>query len=89
MALRGELGGRLSTGLTLFGALNSYSRLRSIDVRLMAHATHLLNALFLNNNPLLKVLRSSGLNILQKMPLLKQPLVKHATGVSRVAKLGF
>ena len=89
VALRGEIGGRLSTGLTLFGALNSYSRLRSIDVRLMAHATHLLNALFLNNNPLLKVLRSSGLNILQKMPLLKQPLVKHATGVSRVAKLGF
>ena len=55
----------------------------------MAEATHVLNTLFLNAGMLPVAMRRVGLRMLNRLPILKKPFVRHATGVSRLARLGF
>ncbi len=89
VALRRALQPQLHAGLPLKDALSLYSRLRQVDAVVMAEATHVLNTLFLNSGMLPAAMRRVGLRMLNRLPILKKPFVRHATGVSRLARLGF
>jgi 2-octaprenyl-6-methoxyphenol hydroxylase len=89
VALRRALQPQLNVGLPLKDALSLYNRLRQVDAAVMAEATHVLNTLFLNSGMLPVAMRRVGLTMLNRLPILKKPFVRHATGVSRLARLGF
>ncbi len=88
VALRRALQPRLNVGLPLKEGLSAYNRLRQVDARVMAEATHVLNAVFLSSGMLPVAVRRVGLTALNRLPFLKKPFVRHATGVSRLAQLG-
>ena len=88
VALRRALQPHLEVGLPLTGSLSMYNRLRLLDVSVMAEATHGLNTLFLSAGPLPKIARRAGLRLLNRLPMAKRPFVRHATGTSRLARLG-
>jgi 2-octaprenyl-6-methoxyphenol hydroxylase len=88
VALRRALRPRLNVGLPLKDDLSAYNRLRQVDAHVMAEATHALNAVFLSSSMLPEAMRRVGLTALNRLPFLKKPFVRHATGVSRLARLG-
>ncbi|MFM7631706.1 MAG: FAD-dependent monooxygenase [Alphaproteobacteria bacterium] len=88
VALRRALQPRLYAGLPLKEALSSYNRLRPLDAGVMAEATHALNTMFLKTGVVPRTVRKMGLTTLDRLPILKKPFVRHATGVSRLARLG-
>ena len=66
------------------GALNvlhRYERWRRMDVALMAMATDSLNRLFSNDVAALRAVRDLGLGLVDRMPLVKKALIRHAAGI--------
>ncbi len=61
--------------------LQRYERWRRLDVALMAMATDSLNRLFSNDVAAIRALRDLGLGVVDRMPLVKKALIRHAAGV--------
>ena len=73
-----------------FGAsdvLEKYQKLRKADVALMAVATEGLNRLFSNDIAPLRAFRDIGLGIVDRLPIVKKPLIRHAAAVGDVPRL--
>ena len=67
------------------GALNvleRYQRWRRMDVAMMAMATDGLNRMFSNDVASFRALRDLGLGVVDRMPVLKKALIRHAAGIS-------
>lgn len=60
--------------------LQKYNKVRKFETNKMVAATDGLNGLFSNNLKSLKILRNSGLSIVQKIPALKRFFIKSAGG---------
>ncbi len=58
--------------------LNRYSALRLTEVKTMQMLCHGLNRLFSNRSGLVKFVRNSGLNIFNKLGVIKKQLITHA-----------
>lgn len=61
--------------------LQQYENKRRFDVQTMLFATDKLNALFINQNPLVKTARRTGLSLVNKIPHLKNLFMKQAMGL--------
>lgn len=61
--------------------LKDYERWRRMDVALMAMATDSLNRLFSNDIAALRAVRDLGLGLVDRMPLVKNALIRHAAGI--------
>lgn len=61
--------------------LSRYAERRRLDVGSMSHATDALNRLFSNPNPLLRLVRDSGLGLVEQLPPLKRFFMTHAMGM--------
>jgi 2-octaprenylphenol hydroxylase len=60
--------------------LRRYQRQRREETLIMQAATHALHHLFRNDFPGLKSLRNAGMNLTNELPVLKNLLVRYATG---------
>lgn len=60
--------------------LQKYNKIRKFETNKMVAATDGLNGLFSNNLKSLKLLRNSGLSMVQKIPALKRFFIKNAGG---------
>lgn len=60
------------------GVLRAYARARAEEPALMQFATHALNRLFHARNPVLALLRNSGMNLTARLPVVKSALVRYA-----------
>ena len=58
--------------------LRAYARARAEEPMLMQYTTHGLNRLFSSSNPLVSVLRNTGLNLTGRLPLIRDVLVRYA-----------
>ncbi|MGB7651492.1 MAG: UbiH/UbiF family hydroxylase [Gallionella sp.] len=58
--------------------LRRFDRKRREDILTMQTTTYALKHLFNNDNPLLRTLRNSGLNLVNQLPPLKKLLMRHA-----------
>lgn len=58
--------------------LRAYARERAEEPMLLQYATHALNRLFCNRNPLVSILRNSGMNLTAHVPVLQGALVRYA-----------
>jgi 2-octaprenyl-6-methoxyphenol hydroxylase len=61
--------------------LNTYSKLREVDVAKMITSTTLINSLFANDILPLKIIRRVGLNLFDKIPSFKRIIMKYASGL--------
>jgi 2-octaprenyl-6-methoxyphenol hydroxylase len=61
--------------------LARYERWRRFDNTTLVASTDLLNWLFSNNLPPLRLVRDLGLAIVDRLPVLQRPLMRHAMGV--------
>ncbi len=61
--------------------LQRYEKWRRMDVALMAMATDSLNRLFSNDIAALRGLRDLGLGLVDRMPVVKKALIRHAAGI--------
>ena len=62
--------------------LQRYERWRRLDVALMAMVTDSLNRLFSNEVAALRIARDFGLGLVDRLPLVKKGLIRHAAGLS-------
>jgi len=60
--------------------LRSYARARAEEPFLIQYATHGLNRMFGSQNPLLSVLRNVGMNLTDRLPVVRNALVRYAVG---------
>jgi 2-polyprenylphenol 6-hydroxylase len=83
-AVLAECAGRASPAALRFprALLGRYERRRRGEVMLMLEATDRLNRLFTADNPMLGRLRSTGLSLTNRLPLVKRLLMAHAMGDS-------
>ena len=61
--------------------LARYTQWRRFDTALMAMATDGLNRLFSNDVPPVRALRDAGLGVVDRLPLVKTALIRHAAGI--------
>ncbi len=61
--------------------LRRYARARNEEVRLMQGVTHALNRLFRPRNPLLAALRNGGMQVTNRLPVVRSALVRYAAGL--------
>jgi 2-octaprenyl-6-methoxyphenol hydroxylase len=71
-------------GLDIGGAnvLDRYQRWRRFDTMTMGVATDGLNRLFSNRSDVLRLLRDTGLGIVDRIPTLKQFFIREAAGIT-------
>ncbi|NMG16597.1 UbiH/UbiF family hydroxylase [Aromatoleum bremense] len=60
--------------------LRSYARQRAEEPFLLQYTTHALNRLFGTANPVLAVLRNVGMNLTDRLPVVRHALVRYAAG---------
>lgn len=60
--------------------LRRYARRRALDLRLMMGTTDALKKLFERNDPWLRLARNAGMNLLDRLPVLKNTLIQQAMG---------
>ncbi|CAI08444.1 UbiH/UbiF family hydroxylase [Aromatoleum aromaticum] len=60
--------------------LRGYARQRAEEPFLLQNTTHVLNRLFGTANPVLTVLRNVGLNLTDRLPVVRHALVRYAAG---------
>jgi 2-octaprenyl-6-methoxyphenol hydroxylase len=58
----------------------AYQKQRNFDINLMIDSTHHINYIFSNNLLPVKLLRKAGLNIIKKIPALKNYIMSYASG---------
>lgn len=83
-ALAEEVVGAHRLGLDIGGegVLEAYQRARRFDTWQMGAATDVLNRLFSNDNPLLRMARDAGLRMVEGLPRMKDYFVAEAAGES-------
>lgn len=59
--------------------LRAYARARAEEPVLMQAATHALNRVFKTRNPFLRMLRNHGMNLTDRVPVVRSALVRYAT----------
>ncbi|RMH49051.1 MAG: 2-octaprenyl-6-methoxyphenyl hydroxylase [Alphaproteobacteria bacterium] len=64
------------------GPLREYERWRRFDTALMAAGTDVVNRLFSNDNPLLRLGRDLGLGVVNALPGLKRRFIREAAGLT-------
>ena len=74
---RKELG--LDIGTKIF--LKNFERKRLLDINSLVRATHILNKLFENKNPSIKLFRRAGLSVVEKSTLMKKLFMRYAMGI--------
>lgn len=74
---------RLGLDIGSLAVLERYQRWRRFDTVRMGVATDVLNRLFSNDNPLLRVVRDVGLGLVDRMPGLKRRFIDQAAGEGR------
>jgi len=62
--------------------LENYQRWRRLDVAVIAMATDSLNRLFSNDVAVLRALRDFGLGVVDRVPVVKKALIRHAAGIN-------
>jgi len=62
--------------------LARYSRWRGVDAAGLAASTDLINALFSNDNPVLRVARVAGLGVVNAIPALRRDFIREAAGLT-------
>jgi 2-octaprenyl-6-methoxyphenol hydroxylase len=62
--------------------LEGYARQRRFDTLATAVGMHGMNGLFANANPLLKAMRDAGLMMVNRLPLVKEALMREAAGTT-------
>ncbi|MBT4879467.1 MAG: UbiH/UbiF/VisC/COQ6 family ubiquinone biosynthesis hydroxylase [Alphaproteobacteria bacterium] len=72
---------KLGTDLGSSLLLEKYEQWRKVDVHTLTASTDGIVRFFSNDSKLLKALGSFGFGLIDKMPSLKKPLMKHAMGV--------
>lgn len=60
--------------------LRRYARRRALDLKLMMGTTDALKKLFEHNDPLGRLARNAGMNLLDRLPVLKNTLIQQAMG---------
>ncbi len=60
--------------------LRRYARARSEDLRLMMNTTDLLKRLFERDDPIARAVRNVGMNLVDRLPVLKNRLIRQAMG---------
>lgn len=63
-----------------YSALRAYARARAEEPFLMQYTTHALHHLFAADNALVAVLRNLGMNLTDRLPVLRDTLVRYAVG---------
>lgn len=71
---------RLGLDIGALSVLERYERWRRFDTVQMGIVTDVLNRLFSNDNPVLRLARDVGLGIVEKMPGLKDRFINQASG---------
>lgn len=71
---------RLGLDIGSVNVLERYSQWRRFDTVQMGVATDVLNRLFSNDNPILRVARDFGLGVVDRLPFVKDNLISHAVG---------
>ena len=71
---------RLGLDIGLLSVLERYQMWRRFDTVRMGVTTDVLNRLFSNDNPLLRIARDVGLGMVERMPGLKNVLIAQAAG---------
>ena len=71
---------RLGLDIGLLSVLERYQMWRRFDTVRMGVTTDVLNRLFSNDNPLLRIMRDVGLGMVERMPGLKNVLIAQAAG---------
>ena len=74
---------RLGLDIGSLGVLENYQRWRRFDTVRMAAVTDLLNRLFVNEFPPVRVARDFGLSVVDRLPGLKTQMIKQAAGLSQ------
>lgn len=64
--------------------LSDYSSKRSLDKTIFISSTHILTYLFSNNNSFVKFFRTTGLEIVEKLPKVKKQLMYLAMGLRKL-----
>ncbi len=73
---------RLGLDIGSLSVLERYQRWRRYDTVQMGIVTDVLNRLFSNDNPVLRLARDMGLGVVERMPGLKQRFINQAAGRS-------
>jgi 2-octaprenyl-6-methoxyphenol hydroxylase len=76
---------RLGLDIGSLSILENYQRWRRYDTVKMGVVTDVLNRLFANDNPLLRITRDLGLSIVERLPGVKTHLMSQASGSSASA----
>lgn len=71
---------RLGLDIGSINVLEKYQQWRRFDTVQMAVVTDVLNRLFSNDNPLLRISRNFGLGIVNRLPVLKNSFIDQASG---------
>ena len=71
---------RLGLDIGSISVLERYQQWRRFDTVQMGVVTDVLNRLFSNDNPFLRVVRDVGLGMVERMPGLKKSFISHAAG---------
>ncbi len=73
---------RLGQDPGMMNILENYQRWRRFDVALIAMATDSLNRMFSNDVAPVRALRDLGLGVVDKIPMVKKALIRHAAGIN-------
>lgn len=73
---------RLGLDIGSLQVLERYQRWRRFDMTGMGIAMDVINMLFSNDNPVLRIFRDTGLGIVDRLPMLKRRILGEAAGVT-------
>lgn len=71
---------RLGLDIGSINILERYQQWRRFDTVQMGVVTDILNRLFSNDNPILRIARNFGLGVVDRLPFIKDNLISHASG---------
>lgn len=71
---------RLGLDIGSINVLERYQQWRRFDTVQMGIVTDILNRLFSNDNPILRIARNIGLGVVDRMPIIKDNLINQAAG---------
>lgn len=76
---------RLGLDIGTINVLERYQQWRRFDTVQMGVVTDILNRLFSNDNPILRIARDFGLGVVDRLPFVKDNLISHAAGEDETA----
>lgn len=76
---------RLGLDIGSINVLERYQQWRRFDTVQMGIVTDILNRLFSNDNPILRIARNLGLGVVDRLPMVKESLIGQAAGKDETA----